>query len=597
MSTAIGTRVLVIALLALFAAQAISSLRQKSVTTDEITYIAAGYYYLETGDFRYNVANPPLAKILSALPLLSLNLELPEVSGRVEDWSEVEQWQFAREFFYENRVDADKILFFARIPIVTIGLVLGLFVFLWSSAMYGRVSGIAALFLFAFSPNILAHARLATQDLALAALLFIAAFYLWRFTERPNWLALISTAIFYSLALVTKTSAFMLVLPIGIFVIAVIVSGRPMLANHWPIDAFSGIRNTRLQETLHFSLFLAVIALVAGITINLAYAFDGSFASAGTYERVDLALSNRAAKYPTIAFLFDWGAAIPIPFPEPFVRMLEFQFARVSSGNNIYFMGETSRSGWWYVIPVAFLIKTPIPVLLLTAAAILVCIRSRKVSSGETILWAFTLYFLCLFAYLKSISIGLRYLLVVYPCLHVLIGGLFRHWPTLSTAYKGGAIALVIWYLTSSALTFPHYIPYFNEFVGGPRNGHKFLADSFVDWGQDLPALKSYMEEKNIEKIRLAYFGSADANYYGINYDYLPSVGLAPREEGQAWWYEAGARSLPELDLEGGPIAISVTLLAGVFYPGYYAPLREYEPIDSVGHSILIYDPSIEKSD
>ena len=105
------------------------------------------------------------------------------------------------------------------------------------------------------------------------------------------------------------------------------------------------------------------------------------------------------------------------------------------------------------------------------------------------------------------------------------------------------------------------------------------------------------MEENKIEKIRLAYFGSADANFYGINYDYLPSVGLAPMEDGQSWWYEDDARSLPELDLEGGPIAISVTLLAGVFYPGYYAPLRDFEPIDNIGHSILIYDPGIKKSD
>jgi hypothetical protein len=68
-------------------------------------------------------------------------------------------------------------------------------------------------------------------------------------------------------------------------------------------------------------------------------------------------------------------------------------------------------------------------------------------------------------------------------------------------------------------------------------------------------------------------------------------VGLAPSEEGQYWWFEKGAGTLPELDLDDGPIAISVTLLAGVFYPGYYAPLRKLEPIDSVGYSILIYDP------
>jgi hypothetical protein len=33
---------------------------------------------------------------------------------------------------------------------------------------------------------------------------------------------------------------------------------------------------------------------------------------------------------------------------------------------------------------------------------------------------------------------------------------------------------------------YPHQLAYFNELAGGPRNGHKYLLGSSLDWGQDL---------------------------------------------------------------------------------------------------------------
>jgi hypothetical protein len=137
-------------------------------------------------------------------------------------------------------------------------------------------------------------------------------------------------------------------------------------------------------------------------------------------------------------------------------------------------------------------------------------------------------------------------------------------------------------------------LAYFNEFIGGPKNGYKYLVDSNLDWGQDLKGLKHYMEERGIERIKLGYFGSADAAYYGINYDYLPSVGLAPTEPGQYWWYEIDSKEKAQLAPQTGTIAVSATLLAHPGWMGWfgaaYGWLEQYEPIDQVGYSILIYE-------
>jgi len=145
-----------------------------------------------------------------------------------------------------------------------------------------------------------------------------------------------------------------------------------------------------------------------------------------------------------------------------------------------------------------------------------------------------------------------------------------------------------------SLSNYPHYLAYCNEFIGGPENGYKYLSDSNIDWGQDLKGLEKYMAEKDIDKIKLGYFGSADADYYDINYEYLPSVGLAPKRPGQYWWYEIDKNHRYDPGPQKGHVAISATLLAS---PGWMKPLfhetykwlREHDPIDQIGHSILIY--------
>lgn len=195
-----------------------------------------------------------------------------------------------------------------------------------------------------------------------------------------------------------------------------------------------------------------------------------------------------------------------------------------------------------------------------------------------------------LFAVLSSVSIGLRYVLPVFPLLHVLVSRLVRDGGDMRGWAKAGLVVLVAWQMLGTMRIHPHYLAHFNELVGGPRNGYKYLADSNLDWGQDLKGLKRYMDEHGIDRIRLAYFGAGDADYYGIDYDYLPSVGLHP-PPGSKWWFETTAADLPPLDLSKGPTAISATLVAGIFLDGYYAWLREVPPSDQVGYSILIYEP------
>ena len=121
---------------------------------------------------------------------------------------------------------------------------------------------------------------------------------------------------------------------------------------------------------------------------------------------------------------------------------------------------------------------------------------------------------------------------------------------------------------------FPHFITYFNPLVGGSKNAYHYVVDSNLDWGQDLKRLKFYMEDKKIDKINLCYFGHANPSYYKIKH------------------YPFGV----EDDYIKGYTACSATALMSTKpynkngYQVSFEWLKENEPIDNIGYSILIYD-------
>lgn len=565
-------------LLVCFAAQAVSSMKQKSVTVDEITYIAAGYYHLRTGDFHYNMTNQPLMKLVAALPLLLLDPELPAIEGDPDSWNAIEEWQYARRFLYHNRVDADRMLFAARLPFVGLGVVLGVLVFVWASELYGRRSGLFALFFYAFSPNILAHTRLTTQDLGVTLLVFAASYCFWRYTTRGRLGALFASAVLVGCGILTKTTAGFLAPIFGIYyLIAALASRRFGVDDRFPWVARLGAERVRSQQLLTAAWIAAIFGCVVLAVVNLGYGFQGSF------------------------------SGLPL-IPTAFQRSIFFQL-RLSSFGGVYFAGKVYDSLWFILFP-TILFKTPIPTLLLAAfAAIRVALR-RRAREAEILILSAIGVFVGLFMLFNNLGTILRYVLPIYPFAFVLIGRLATETLPRRRWLEVAAGASALWYLAGTLSIYPHYLAYFNELAGGPANGYKLLAESNLDWGQDLKGLKAYMIEKGIDRIALGYFGSADANYYGIDYDYLPSVGLAPKKAGQRWWYEIDPEQIGDDSRPSGRFAVSVALIQGARWLGRlfeptYGWLRDHEPIDTIGYTIHIYDipraperaPSIELGD
>jgi hypothetical protein len=171
----------------------------------------------------------------------------------------------------------------------------------------------------------------------------------------------------------------------------------------------------------------------------------------------------------------------------------------------------------------------------------------------------------------SGLNIGVRHVLPVYPFLAVLASSLF--WRPAETASRRPRIApiaagLLALHAAASFAAHPDYLSYFNELARGRE--HRILADSNLDWGQDLARLADYLERNGIKTVHLRYWGPSRPEIAGIeDYQFL------------------GAQDRPS-----GWVAVSVTYLQGLWLGkegGDFSWLRRHEPVDKVGKSIWIY--------
>ena len=157
----------------------------------------------------------------------------------------------------------------------------------------------------------------------------------------------------------------------------------------------------------------------------------------------------------------------------------------------------------------------------------------------------------------QNLNLGIRYLLPIYPLLIILVGrALTREWPGRGRGWaKGLVVALVVWAAAEGARYAPNYLAYFNQLAGGPSRGGRVLADSNLDWGQDLPQLAAWQRaHPEAAPLHFAYFGPADITRYGVHAQRLPDLG--PRDPPQPReWYQSEARP------QAGWIAISENCL------------------------------------
>ncbi|MFN0100493.1 MAG: ArnT family glycosyltransferase [Bryobacteraceae bacterium] len=518
----------------------IGSVWQESATFDEGVHLAAGYRYWRTGSFKLNVEHPPLQKLLSAAPLLVLQPPIPAEEKLLHDQSE-----YARVFLYQGPLDADRLLLLGRIPTVLLTALLAVAVAWAARRHFGAPAALTAVWLCALDPNLIAHGRYITTDMA-SALLFFLTVVLWvnyLLTPSRRW------ALWAGLALGLALSAkFSMILLLPLLPSLVIV--------HWLMA------RTSWRVAGRSMAVLSLVCVGAAGVVLIGYGPE----SWRTLHGRKIGVGRE-----TIG-----GVTWP---PHTYLTGIRTVIDHNNEGHPAFLLGSVSETGWWYYFPVVFAVKSPtalLPLLLLALPAGLWRLPRLFRDPAAGFPWiALLLPPLAYFGVTLTshINLGVRHLLPVYPFLYVLCAAALQR-VLAARVYCIAALAIVFFQAGETVAVFPEYLGYFNLAAGGRKAGPRYLLDSNVDWGQDLKKLKTYIDRTAPGAVCLDYFGSAEPKYYGIQPEYLPRTW--DRDE------------LERMDCVG---AISVTLLRDLYIkPGSYAWLRERTPIGAVGSSIYLYD-------
>jgi len=501
-------------------------------------HLVAGYSYLAKKDFRLEPQNPPLIKQLLALPLF-LFYRLP-FDPHPQYWRDGDGYLIGRDFMYKSTVSADGILALSRFPNLFLGGILILLTGWWAYRLWGNNAAILAIGLASLEPNFVAHSSLVTTDMGLTLFIFLTVYLLWEYLNSLRWWLIVPTGLSTGMALLSKFSA-ILVIPILALMIALSLLVRRPPYNLLPFKQnLDQQRHKVFQAGAAFSLIL----FLAFVTILPAYFFRGFK-----------------------PWLFGFSEFLTL----------------AQAGLMAFFLGEYSYQGWWNYFIICFLIKTPIGSLALIFASLALYRVGSRLKWPDAIFLLFPVIIFFTVTTQAKISVGLRHILPVYPFLFVLASRLAtvqfqRRW--LAAVLLG--IPLVSTAISSLRVA-PHQLAYFNEFVGGPGQGYRYLSDSNLDWGQDLKGLKGYIEKENLATIYLSYFGTAPPSYYGIRYQYVP--GASPLE------WPPPADKVPAT-ASRKILAISVYNLQDVSSP--YDPLFRWlwmrQAVAKIGYSIFIYD-------
>jgi hypothetical protein len=563
-------------LLLLYIFMAVSATTQKSTTFDESRHLTLGYLYWTQPASHLASEGGMFAQAWAALPLLVDHLEAPQETG--ETWANLGVWAETYRFFYSMGNNPSTMLFQARTMISLLGAMLGVLIFFWSRDLFGAGGGFVSLLLFIFCPNMLAHGALATADMAAAFGFFAATFSFWKLSHRVSWGNLLFSVLALGCLALAKMSA-VLILPIFILMLAVRFFSRH------PID-FQLFTNRILKHRLARAgiwsslLVLHLIGVVGILWLSYNFQYDSRNQEAVRHQILsspDFSFWNAAGMKASILQNIDQAGLLPPAYLDGLSFTLQNADLR-----SAFLCGRYSVEGWWWFFPFAFLVKTPIGTLFSFLFSLVALLLWRWFPHGwmaprwanppspkfydlSPLLILGGVYgFACLTSHL---NIGLRHILAIYPVLFVLAGANIFWLRARNFFFRIALIALVGGAMTESLFAWPNYLAFFNQFVGGSRNGYRYLVDSSLDWGQDLPGLHQWLE-KNVPSpsstpVYLSYFGTGDPKFYGINALLLPGF--------------FDLNSPQTFPLQHGIYCLSATMLQGVYsrFPRPWTPADE----------------------
>lgn len=567
-----------VALLALYAAMALAASLHKGNAFDESAQLAAGYNNWQRQDFHLLGANGDFLKRWATLPFLitqpnAVPADSPE--NQIGSANEV-----GYRFFFHSGNQPELLLLQSRAMVTLLGLALGWLIFVCGRTIAGAVGGLSALVIYTFSPNMLAFGAMVTTEIPLCLALLGSTWCIWRLLHRVTWGWLFLSLTFLVMLALSRPSG-LVIAPIGLLLALIrFFSGRPL---EWRLG--------RPQVISSRARCMGVTAGLALVHVLVAWGaiwanYDFRYAAVPNAHVLTTTPAAPGSTDSAPAFI-NWARTAHF-LPEGFINGTQVLLDAKDVRQN-FLDGEWAIHGWsGFLLAVAWEKSSPALLAILSiglwgwANSLLGAWRERRKTAPATpwenpinryesipFLVLAVVYFLLVAA--QTLNFGQRSVLPGFPPLYILGGaGAAWVWSQRAKWIRALLVVLLIWRTGEAAVIYPHYLAYFNPFVDGPADGYQHLVDKSLDWGMDLPSLKTFLDRADPHHtlpVYLAYFGTDDPVHYGIAAQPLP---------GYPDW-----REHKYFSFQPGYYAISATLLqtlyTSTFGPWNMAYEEEYQ--------------------
>jgi hypothetical protein len=502
----------------------LTAARQLGATFDEPFYVASGLEFWRTGSHRslLKKGTMPLPIDLFTLPIYL--------------W---ERWQGVQ---FDPLLDLERLLPWARA-----GTLVFWWLLLWHAWRIGQDlagpwGGRLAVAWLASEPNLLAHASLATTDIAVTACL-LAMLHSFRTGREAGWIRRVGVpTVWYAATVLSKASGLLL----GPVCLLVIEVERLASAGAFKPGTLTSERWMQLRQDLR---------RLQPFRRDIVYVFIGGLALVFVYSGSDW------RQEPSFVA---WARSLPDgPVGQVMVWVSEHlrifsnageglvkQITHNIRGHGVYLLGVTHRRALWYYFPVLLTIKLTVPLLIIPV--VLTLFRPRALVNWATL----TAAALLVLSLTVRVQIGIR---LVLPLVALGTVGLAAALVQTSRELSGwakqlliaGTGASVLWTALTAVFVWPHGLSYVNELWGGTSRGYLHVSESNYDWGQGLKELARWQRERGVDSLKVWYYGT-DPALRALPFTVVPLHILPIR---------GGENVLAQV--RGGYLAVSTTLLYG----------------------------------
>jgi hypothetical protein len=372
----------------------------------------------------------------------------------------------------------------------------------------GPWGGNLAVTILACEPNLLAHASLATTDIAITACLM--AFLVHYRAGREAGLArrILIPGIWFGIALTAKASTLVFA-PLCMFAVEL---ERRFLSKE--TEALPS--PTRVAAKQAVWIFVRDSWQIGMLGLLMTFVYCGcDWQTEPSFVAWANGLPEGAGK-SVMTWLAD-HLRIFSNAGEGLARQIKHNLR----GHGVYLLGESSDHALWYYFPVVFTIKLAVP--LLVAVTAIVLLRPRSLRNWATAAAGILL----IFSFNFRVQLGIR---LVLPCVALLAVGFGSAMANVLSEISAARLrnivrvafaASIAWMAFDSVAVWPDGLRFINEFWRGRRPAYEIVSDSNYDWGQGLPNLAKWQSDRGISDLDVWYFGT-DPQFNHLHLHDLP---------------------------------------------------------------------------